>query len=114
MKKIILGCLISLTVSSAFAGTKVDEERIDKFCSGMADFARTIMESRQTDGSISNDIHFINDFPNIRDSLKDYYRNIVYSAYAEPRWETEEAKKNAVNEFANQKYLRCVKVMKDD
>lgn len=115
MKKIILGCLISLAVNNAFADVpKQDRATVEEACDGMAKISRAIMESRQSGGNIADDIYALNNFIKIKEPLKEYYKHVIYEAYQEPLWETEEKKKDAVNEFSNQKYLRCIKVMNSD
>ncbi len=74
------------------------------FCKALGDYAETIMTNRQEGVSLSSTIGLVKD-----SDIAEIQRKIILAAYEEPRWATEETKKEAIEDFRNDIELECYK-----
>ena len=109
MKKILI--LIPLFFANLGVCAKEDMTKndvIEEVCGATADYAKSVMDSRQNDVSLKESIANINaKIP--KGSIQDYYKAIAYEAYSQKKWESDEYKNNASVEFGNRTYLSCIK-----
>lgn len=84
---------------------------IEKICGESAEYAKVVMKGRQIGLPIIDAIKIVNKIESI--AVRDYYKSIVYDAYKEPKWSTEEYKINAEIEFSNEVYLTCVNTFQE-
>ena len=82
---------------------ETSDEETD-FCKALGDLAETIMTARQEGASLSDMMGRIKD-----SEIADIQRKIILAAYEEPRWATEETKKEAIEDFRNEIELECYK-----
>lgn len=82
------------------------EEAIEEICGATANYAKSVMSSRQNGVSITESISNLNKtLP--PGSQRDFHKAIAMEAYKETKWVTEENKMNAISEFSNKIYLTC-------
>ncbi len=97
MKKLIMiGIIILLSAHISNA------EDID--CGKFERLARVIMENRQNDIPMSKMMSVLD-----ADQRKSFFGNMVIAAYEHPSYRTAKMQQNAVDEFADNIYLQCVK-----
>ncbi|EEY78896.1 hypothetical protein HMPREF0012_01765 [Acinetobacter calcoaceticus RUH2202] len=83
-----------------------------KYCDSVSEYAKTIMYKRQHGGQAKDSINKIED--NLKDkSIKGFYIAIIKDAYKQPFWNSEEKKKEAETEFANEALMICLDTFKD-
>lgn len=112
MKKIIMVfglCIIVL--NTAFANSEPSNNDVGKFvevvCGDSADYAKQVMHKRQTGVTLVDAIKNFNkkDTP---DSPRDkFYKTIIYNAYKEPKFLSEEQITASENEYSNKVYMIC-------
>jgi hypothetical protein len=94
MKKILLvATLMSLSLSS---------QAVEISCEQIETTARTIMDARQAGVPLKSIIKIIND--------NEVMKQIVIQAYDSSKYETDSYKKSAVEKFANEYYVSCLKL----
>lgn len=111
MKKILI--LIPLLFSSLSIYAKEEmtkNDAIEEMCGATADYAKSVMDSRQNGVSLKESIANINaKIP--KGSIQEYYKAIAYEAYSQKKWESAEYKNNASVEFSNEILLSCTKTL---
>lgn len=108
MKRILFIGLIICFSANTYAEKKMTKaQAIDSLCDSIQDYAKSVMRNRQNDGSAAESIKLINQGARA-EPISNYMKAIVYDAYSEPKWESEENKESATAEFANKTYMQCV------
>ncbi|MDC4428011.1 hypothetical protein NQ647_03450 [Acinetobacter baumannii] len=108
MKKILFCLLIGCT-STAIAD---DGSQKLKFCESISKYAEIIMHNRQHGEQAIAPINRIE--KSLKDhQIKGFYIAIIKDAYKQPLWNTEEKKKEAETEFANEALMICLDRFKD-
>lgn len=111
MKKILL-IVCGLILLSTSVNAKTEKKKMTRLdaleavCGGMSGYAQSVMRNRQTGGIITDSLEIINRSDS-NQAMKDYMKAVVYNAYLEPMWSTEENKNNAISEFGNKAYIQC-------
>jgi hypothetical protein len=80
-----------------------------KTCSGGSELGRQLMTMRQNGTDISKLMKIADDEGNplARKSI----RQMVLDAYRQPRFQTPEMKKQAIDDFGNDAYLKCMDLL---
>ncbi len=79
----------------------------NSFCKAYSQFARVVMTERQNGGSMAKLMDM--DMSRMGENA-DIAQRVIIEAFEEPRWETQERKRNAIVDFENQAHLVCVKL----
>ena len=74
-------------------------------CKGFEHLARSIMTARQKGEDMSKLMGVAAD--PARASAKDLTTNLIFSAYRQPRYQTEDMQQKAIDDFSNDTYLGC-------
>lgn len=83
-----------------------------KYCESVSGYAKTIMQKRQHGGQAIDSIKLIES--NVKNqAIKGLYLSIIKDAYKSPLWNSEEKKKEAETEFANEALMVCLDTFKD-
>ncbi len=107
--KRLLFCLFLSIPSLALADNS--SQKI-KFCESVSKYAKIIMHNRQNGEQAIDPINRIEQ--SLKDhQIKDFYLAIIKDAYKQPLWNTEEKKKEAETEFANEALMTCLETFKD-
>lgn len=115
MKKIILiGILLSISCNIFAKKEMTKGDAIDEVCGNVGEYAESVMRSRQLGENIVNSINVLTKATKMAEPIKQYYKNIVYEAYKEPKWSTKENQDNAVTEFSNKMYLICAEAFQKE
>ena len=98
MKKIIIAAIMSLTIS-----TTANAETVTETCVEIALLGEGVMMARQEGKSLTAMVAFMEEnLPGV-----DFARQMVLDAYEVPRFNTEENKQRAVEDFANEMSRMC-------
>lgn len=100
MKKVAVIVFIVL-FAMPFLAMAEDEEK--STCQQFEKMAELIMKSRQAGISMS-EVMGVSKISEI-----ELARKMVIAAYESPRYQTEEMKQRAIEEFKNEAYLQCIK-----
>lgn len=73
-------------------------------CKTRSELAGSLMESRQDDGLMSDEINFWLENQNIE---SEWILSVIRLAWEEPVWQTSENQQRAVNGFKNKIYTEC-------
>lgn len=108
--KILAGILfILLAVNASQAATKAEKvSPRDIVCPSILEVAKSVMTARQSGTSVTA----IMDVINKSDTKKDTMKEMVYNAYSEPLYHSEEYQQSAITEFSNQYYITCMSIYK--
>ncbi|WP_227516936.1 MULTISPECIES: hypothetical protein [Acinetobacter] len=108
MKKILF-CLLMGFSGILFAD---DHSLKLKYCESISDYAKSIMYKRQHGGQALDSIKLIES--NVKNpAIRGLYLSIIKDAYKSPLWNSEEKKKEAETEFANEALMVCLDTFKD-
>lgn len=99
--------VLPLVVASSVAGQALAMSK-DEACAQMGGAAESVMRARQNGIAMQKVLDVINDTQS--GAGKDGFRAIVMMAYDQPRFNTEENKKRAVDDFRDQVQLYCMKL----
>lgn len=113
MKKTIFIFLL-LLMQPAISYGKISEDKVKKieiFCDDVRSYSQFFMEKRQEGTDISFLVSVINSIESVSVSEKQFMKYVLYEAYSEPVWFSEEEQNKAVIEFGNQQYLFCVRAI---
>lgn len=115
INRIILIGFPLLISSSIFAKSEpTKSDAIDTICGNVGEYSQSVMRSRQLGENIANNIQVVNKATKMTDSIKQYHKNIIYEAYKEPVWSTEENKESSITEFGNKMYLICAETLQKE
>ena len=103
MKKLFL--IIGLLVTSTFVQAE------DDTCSGVSEFAKAVMSARQYGVSAIKLVKIAEEAFGKDDALA---IEMIDVAFSEPRYNTEEFKQEAIEEFTSMYFLECYKIMRED
>jgi len=95
--------IISLVFCTSFAAHADRSEIIYRLCNNMSETARHMMVLRQDGASIVE---------LMKGMETDVGRELVEAAYKKPYFQTEKFKKHAIEKFATDHYLSCLKTYK--
>jgi ABC-type sulfate transport system substrate-binding protein len=85
---------------------------VDMFCELESRFATNVMTGRQIGAPMSA---FFEDISNVEGlENKENLKGIVAEAYATPRFSTEKSRKEAIEDFTNEIYLRCYTAKREE
>ena len=104
----VLALVLCLGVStSAFA-----EDTWKITCEALSGTAGSIMSARQVGVPLAQMMNKLTEIEPEGATEKDkrYIEGIVFQAYEQPRFDTEDDKNKAINEFQNTIYSRCAKI----
>ncbi|WEV48092.1 hypothetical protein OZX61_07285 [Acinetobacter sp. ESL0695] len=112
MKKIILGCFVSLIVSNTFAKPPhVSEDQHEENCKSISAFAYMAMGARQNGTTLSEALDIANGITDRRQ--RDIGKKIVVDAYKQTKYASQEYKDNARSDFADKYMLSCMEMYKN-
>jgi hypothetical protein len=99
--------LLALIFVSAFAfAQSTHAQGWQSNCKAFEHLARSIMTARQNGEDISKLIGVADD--PTRADAKDLTTKLIFSAYKQPRYQTEDMQQKAIDDFSNDTYLGCV------
>lgn len=108
MKKILF-CFLMGFSGFVFAD---DQSLKLKYCESISEYAKNIMYKRQHGGQAIDSIKIIEN--NVKNqTIKGMYLSIIKDAYKSPLWNSDEKKKEAETEFANEALMICLDTFKD-
>lgn len=84
------------------------DKQSERLCEGIGQAARSIMEGRQNGVSMIKLMSVADNAGELAPLLK----NLVQDAYDSPRYETQEMKKRAAQDFEDKVYATCLKLRK--
>lgn len=83
----------------------------DTICPRLGETGQLVMENRQDGVAMSEQMGALEGEQN---ALANVIRGIIRAAYEEPRWNTEENQRRAVEEFRNEIESNCYEAFADD
>lgn len=111
MKKVFITIMVVCALSLSVFGTPQNTNAAS--CESIESLTRSIMRARQVGVSMVKVITSIKK-SGMGEGSKIAVKRIIIDAYDTPRYNSREYRQNAVDEFANRYYKRCVKSrMKD-
>ncbi|MDV2440211.1 hypothetical protein QR665_12130 [Acinetobacter gerneri] len=111
MKKILLIGLIVSAITPSFAkpNQPVSTIQHEENCKKITSMAQVVMKARQNGSPILNMLAAAEKSSKDEQSVK-ITKMMVEDAFSQPKYYSEEAKKDAVNEFSAKYYLGCMKM----
>jgi hypothetical protein len=93
MKRLLIAATTALMMTTAHA---------DEVCANLGEYARTVMESRQLGVPLSKVMAVVKD--------ADIPKKIALDAYEQPRFQSEEFRQTAIEDFGNKWETLCYRV----
>jgi hypothetical protein len=93
MKRLLIAATAALMMTAAHA---------DPVCVALGEYSRTVMDARQTGVALSKIMEIVKG--------DDIHTRIVLDAYEQPRFQTEEFRRTAIQDFGNKWETVCYRV----
>lgn len=104
----ILRYVIGLGLVSILIGQPAIAMTTDEACANVARAAEAVMQARQNGTAMQTVLEKLNDTQFTAEG-KEGFRAMIMMAYEQPRFNTEENKQNAINDFRDKVQLVCMK-----
>lgn len=108
MKKLLLPCL-SLAFLFNSNVCQAQSAKALAFCKDFERAAEKIMTARQDGMAMSEMMEAASE---MEEAYSDIAKTMVVEAYSKPLYRTEDFKRRAISEFANDSYLVCIKELR--
>ena len=109
ISKILFALVLGLYAN---ATPKIWAEEALQYCKSLSSFAEQVMSCRQFDGSKAHLIEIVNNESSSDDiNGERVAKELIEKAFNTPIYETEQEKKERIELFRDEVYLKCVKSM---
>ena len=104
--------VLALVLCLGVATSALAEDTWKDICEALSETAGSIMTARQSGVPLAQMMNMLTEKKPAGATEKDkrFIEGIVFQAYEQPRFDTEDDKEKAINDFQDTIYLRCAKI----